>query len=885
MACSFIHSRRRKEPSFFSPAHGQRSLRVDGISRIASYTDEGIIPPHYLEQLTSALAPYDEGNEKDHPKSIPKGLPKKKYADWVNANGIPLDWLVADGPTRISNLVKRAFAEGITASQTALKRNSKYFCLTSPVHIVSEFLTDPEALATCAYSLFSTRNYLFSQYQIVPELGGENYGHSTFTVGEVETGMSQIWTSLRPRYESKGFDPLPPGVAKKPNGLIRAYLAAKGLFFLRFKTKSGCEAFLQFGVLTATNTNWFAPIPSGYKKYENENIYEYVRSPYLEKLPETAEIVNELFGLPIPLRGADTIFRGGLKFTAQRGLVMALHGGPGSGKTSMVLGLCAALSPLGISSLFLTSEETEDDLKGRMETLLPDEIKRLSFYPNKTGPDIQFERFRISPHDGEKLLTDLVGDVALLADKLEDECKQRNNQNSNQFQIPKTCQHVVVLDGLHDFFSTIEKQSTEQDQRGHKIGLLYNLIERFKKLKALVIITTGLEWVGDASLDYLVDVAMRLTHDSVDEYGAKPDRRIRLSKARHQLCASGIHGVQIAGTKGVRFSPQINYRLDQRAMWRTRLPDQSTFKPTLRNVISHNSLKDILEKSEPKAWKQSKFSECGMSANIFCGSHIFLNGTGSGGKAALALKIAMAPYFIKRSDSMAHDRQPALIQEKILIVSFLYPSKYYEHLKYELNNRHKVEYPEVKVPSSRINVFHLYPGHLKPNDLFNRIEWELDAAELQGAPYTFVIIDGIHNVFLQFPALEAYSLFWPQLYSSLRTRPITTITTHTTLSVPADGLDLPHIDDKRSEPLRHALVQKTDFQFEIDPWHPINDDQKLRALTNPNAFEGLFTVKTLTAIGQPLPKGEVLWNREEMVLFEAEPKRYEPKQSSFELQK
>jgi hypothetical protein len=137
----------------------------------------------------------------------------------------------------------------------------------------------------------------------------------------------------------------------------------------------------------------------------------------------------------------------------------------------------------------------------------------------------------------------------------------------------------------------------------------------------------------------------------------------------------------------------------------------------------------------------------------------------------------------------------------------------------------------------------------------------LDAAELNGDPYTCVIIDGIHNVFLQFPQIQANSLFWPQIYNALRSRPIMTITTHTTLSVPKivkDGPPPPLVDDGSSVPLRNALVQKTDFQIEVDP----------AGEGTGQGLSRLFKVQVVAAIGQAIPKGYVLWSREELVFVQ-----------------
>jgi len=124
-------------------------------------------------------------------------------------------------------------------------------------------------------------------------------------------------------------------------------------------------------------------------------------------------------------------------------------------------------------------------------------------------------------------------------------------------------------------------------------------------------------------------------------------------------------------------------------------------------------------------------------------------------------------------------------------------------------------------------------------------------------------------VFIQFPEIQKHRLFWPQLYASLRSRSLTIITTHTTLTVP-HALDRKEyrIDDDRSEPLRHALVQKTDFQIEVDPV----DKNDVLNLSQTNTDTGQlgpnnFTLKILSAINQPIPQEHVYWSRENLILF------------------
>jgi hypothetical protein len=265
------------------------------------------------------------------------------------------------------------------------------------------------------------------------------------------------------------------------------------------------------------------------------------------------------------------------------------------------------------------------------------------------------------------------------------------------------------------------------------------------------------------------------------------------------------------------------------------------------------------------------FVDSEHSVNIFDGSHVFLNGQGSGGKATLALKIALSPRFsVKDTSERVFQSSP----QKVLIVSFLYPEQYYMNLLELIEAKHVVEYKtyrNYRKIKNTLQVIHLYPGHLKPHDLYNRIEWALEAAELLGDPFTCVIVEGIHNVFLQFPRIEEYGLFWPQIYSALRSRNITTITTHTTLTLPfQDGERVQiQVDDNRSLPLRHALVQKTDFQFEIDPWlSSAFKPPKKHTDKGVNHCAELFVLKTVSAIGSRIPSGYVLWSREDLCLYD-----------------
>lgn len=788
---------------------------------------------------------------------------------------------VQEGPTRISSLITNSFHELLDLGiDQGLAPDLSPFHIRSPLSIVFDYLTVPDSLGTRAYALMACRNYLFRAFELAPDLDGLG-GAKTFSVQEIERSLSHIWTSFRDRYLSRGDDKLPPGSPGNIDGLIRHHLAMKEMLYLRFDSGEACLEYLQQGDLVSVAPSTSRTTVSEKGKRPKQYKFEFSRSKRLSSLPDAGEIVNELWGLPIPFRGADIVFKGGLKFSGRKGLVMAIHGGPGAGKTSFALALAAHVIPFGISSWFLSAEEIEKDLVDRVNGLLPDQISRLNFFPKDVRDYIKFTKFKLREGSGAKALTEIESGFSALEDALMQMDDFQAPLNDKAFRLPRPCKAIVILDGLHDLFATGFSRGQSDGESLNQLERLYSFVEKLKELQALVILTTGTAWAGDSVLDYLVDVAIRLSHESTEEYGKKPDRRFILTKARHQLCSGGTHGLQIGGMKGVRLSPQINYQLEKLSLWRPRLPDKGFSRTGLcraRAVKSIGELADLAQTSDIIAsGKNSIYIDSQNSVPIYEGSHVFLNGQGSGGKAALAIKLAISPIFRMSTD--IRNREIISSQHRVLVISFLYPADYYEQLVRRLrtqqHNEYRNEHGFSKTPP-RVEVIHLYPGHLRPNDLFNRIEWALEAAELNADPYTCAVIDGIHNVFLQFPEIEKYGLFWPQIYSALRSRKITTITTHTTLALPYQNWNpsATKVDDNRSEPLRHALVQKTDFQFEVDSWANSPFQNGWEGIPSEfAALSDLYVVKVVSAIGQRIPRGHILWSREHLELYEL-PKQY-----------
>jgi DNA mismatch endonuclease Vsr len=190
--------------------------------------------------------------------------------------------------------------------------------------------------------------------------------------------------------------------------------------------------------------------------------------------------------------------------------------------------------------------------------------------------------------------------------------------------------------------------------------------------------------------------------------------------------------------------------------------------------------------------------------------------------------------------------------------------------------------PDFVFPEHRIAVFvdgcfwHNCPKHgqIRPEDFLTIISQMLDRHELLGWPYDGVMIDGLHNVYLQFPLLEQSEMVWPMLFQMLRTRGLTVVTTHTYFSIDpgvnAMRLDADDVDSarRRAAPLLHALVQATDFRVRVSPEKP-KDAEKLNSLFNGQDFG--TRVDILGAIGQPVASNPFYWDRDRGVVIGISP--------------
>lgn len=771
---------------------------------------------------------------------------------------------------RVLKLTLRAFKDA-----QRINANGKTVIIPSPLNIIYNLFIIPEDSYTAAYSINGCRNFLFEALQVSPchpkKQGTEpnlvqlRQEHRLFTEEDLATQFSDFekfegqngrWpkdTLVDPKSfihgnvritESSDSNRRNVGIeTTEIKCFLGHFLATKGIAHLWFKNGLEARWFLKF----SANEQLFT--------IELRNRLRGVRFRRSERysdFPEPGAIFNQVFGFPIPMKGADVVFFGGLKPSANGGLVISVSGGAGAGKTSFALGLANAYSGFGTPCFYISLEEEISDIKRRLTSLRPHAQNRLSFCPKKN------DWFSGEKIEGTVSIEDFTKDILSVAERLE------KINSGTDLIIPRVCPYIIVID------NTMELAEANGDRIEYK--KIEAFIETCRKLNSIVILLNPESVPEKLKIDYLIDIGVKLVHKYVDNEDEKPVRVFHLFKTRHQLSRQGSHIFHMSGPEGFRISPQIPSQIDRKERIRRNLSDQNRVIHTFNYLNDHRGEKGVATIDELKKISGENNLNRGreLFINLFPRTQILIHGYGSAGKAGLALKILLTPPVergVRLADLGREKFEHQKYQRKVLIISFLYPEQYYEEL---------VAIKKAKglqgiisgvygtdLPDPIIDYLVLYPGYLGPQDFLNKLTRKMDEADLRGEPFTGVLIDGLHNVFLQFEKLQDSSMVWPMFYSILSRYDVTVISTFTNFSLNDKLIDSDQsknqqvtqaigdhmLMQKGMAPFLHALVKASDFYFFMEQ-HPIASGAK----------KYLLAVKS--AIGQHVPEEFLEWSRE-----------------------
>ena len=322
---------------------------------------------------------FEEWNEHYGRNSIgiKKAFRVKDKFDTHLRNGFPTKKQIGKIYPRVLHLIIKEF--NLIKIPIEKKNGSRY--IPSPFYIIYSLLADPEHPHTAAYSLTACRNWLCRTLEVFPlreqsDKKNKEMGiYKNDFINLLESFLTYANESMRwpdnRRFKEK---------SNKLHSFVGFNLSIRGFSYLWFENINTARNFLSFDYEEINSersklNKKIASLMRGWEDKEEEK--EEIKSCYFrmnEKyttLPSADEFINQLFGFPVPVKGMDVVFNGGLKPSASGGLVISLSGQPGTGKTSFCLALAEAFSPLGTSTFYIPLEETKDDITAKLENLAP----------------------------------------------------------------------------------------------------------------------------------------------------------------------------------------------------------------------------------------------------------------------------------------------------------------------------------------------------------------------------------------------------------------------------------------------------------------------------------------------------------------------------------
>ena len=735
--------------------------------------------------------------------------------------------------------------------------------IPSPLLFIRRLLTSEDYLASEAYAHAVVRAEIFAAaVRSFPPTKKQNlYEYVADQIDYKSVGGTlKTMTSYAEKRESTN-------ITKPIQFIVGHYLASLGLARIslsRNPQTSGPSRneYRLFSVHEFLNRKSLDIFPEQSSSRRHDYGYEIKLTVSPSDLPSIPQILNDLEGIPFPVPGAKTVFAGGIRMTEHGGAVVRISGKSGSGKTSLALAACVGLAPLGTETFYLSCEEEPDGLLDRISTVTPSFAITNRLFSGKsaegavgsasnpvtangTYENVWFHTYHLDSNDARSNFEDALSFVDQIMEKYDTVQGDRPRHRA-----PGTVPYVVVLDGIHelvdrDAYELILKDPPEDDEVGYgPISELHRLIEKYRKLNVLVILVSAdFDTPVFSSLDYLVDVVVELDNNQDVDAPHKPMRTASLTKTRRQFSNTGTHKFHISKRDGVRFYPNLEATVEQFKSRNWQQPDD-------------NFVFDFLLRQEP-------------SLEIFSKSQTVVAGKGSGGKAGFALRLLTSPLTPRkeRTPSFAEVSGVDIVglARRCLIISFLYPESYYSGLVKKIKQSKlsdkSTSYPN---PDFDFSTLTFYPGYVSPEVLLTKVADELRSAELQGYPFDSILLDGLHNVFLQFPLLKKSTLIWPMLSEMFRRLGVNVVTTHSHFDVlgmgnapllSADVMSVAH----RSTPLLQALINSADYYLDVSSAY-YNEK-----VTSRSDRDNLYEVRVATAFGQAVPRsGVAFWDREAM---------------------
>lgn len=734
---------------------------------------------------------------------------------------------------RISRLCLEAVRLAQKPLPDAPDRSGSGIMVPSPFSILVEALTVPERPESAAYGFAIARAMLLARYDLRQKSDSAGTVGSSLSIANIRHDLESFRTYFKHRDNIHYAKENPARV------FLAEFLALKGAFLLRFGTTGKTrevDAAAKKKVLS-----YLEDFPTQSRAEAKDAGFEFRLAPDFVDIPDTQELLNSLMGIPMPMSGFSTVFFGGLQRSHDNSVVVSISGPPGSGKTSVALSFAASLAPFATQCLYLTFEEDEETLKRRALSLTPTYLRRTTL--KGANVDDWFRPIRLeSPTIGgvERFTNEY---LSVLRTELRKALDPRGDDTGSQ---PAIAPALLVVDSLTTLASNSDPAGLEQ---------FYNLVLELKSLNCIVLLLSAEEVPRGSRLEYLVDTVIALVHDGIDRADVKPTRLLKLAKTRLQMSRPGAHVLHLSGDRGLRVSPQLPSQLDEHRTHRTLLPDSrlmlDAFRvdPLTKRMATPRDGADFLVK-------------------VYAGSRLLIHGHGSSSKASMALRTLMSP--VVDATHLQRIEQPSYRSTRILAVSFLYPREYYDRVHKVLQRGFRSR--NDALGESRLDVLALTPSFIRAEDFSGQVLHALEQGHLEGYPYTGVLLDGLHNVFLQFPALQDSHMVWPALYSLLSRYEVTVATTFTVFSTSFSSIFRNQLREDEEFilhgqlPFLHALVRGMDFMLRVERLDQASAKRE-------------FLVAAESALGQSSPTSNLVWDADRLNF----PRRHATREPDFDL--
>lgn len=550
-----------------------------------------------------------------------------------------------------------------------------------------------------------------------------------------------------------------------------------------------------FGVDTTARLRWFDP-GTDWPQLHGE-------------LPAFSTLLGLAFNQPTCIPGIDEVTGGllpmmaGVPGSAAGGVITLLAGPPGSGKTTLAMALGARMADLGTQVAYVTSEESRESLDAKLKSLIDPGRLAATLWPAATLASLT-RRFAAHTDGTLSKLRQVVDRI------LQDlSASPPPALRSGDAQI--AFRYAVIVDGVATLLAggTASRLGTSERFRRHDLSAMLN---ELRAAGVCVFLIGEKTHMVDSDLAYLVDNVFQVSIEPIQD--EKHSQRVfRVEKTRLQASHRGTHVLHLSRHEGPTVSPSLHSALqtfDKR--------ERSSSEHPARIVLCASAIRQA---SLPGIDTNERVRR---RITLKVPSHVLIYGWGPSGKARLALSIAFEcqvttseepTYLVARAEgdqeTLARFHRQWFPQLRILVVSFLYSSHYYEDITRALLKSRGRDASVADV----LSVEALYPGYLDPETLVHKLRRRLASARLEGRPYTTVIIDGLHNMLLQYPLLTRDTLLWPTVLRLLRSERVSAISTFTFFQVTRSRkdatIDQHDVPDDAKRMFHHLLVGNCDY--------------------------------------------------------------------------